>query len=266
MYDGLSLEPKTAALNRGYGALFALMAVACMVGLAACAPQEAMVSPEQRLAMIPTGEPLLTCRAECLAAWQAAAPQAEAFARAGQWTDLALLVLRIDYEDDLTTYYLGEAAQGMGYPTAAENYYRQSVELSSGPAACAVYSRMCGGVSLPRAALASLAALRLPVRRPHPPVTRPAPKAAEPSAAPAAPQVEAPPAQAPAPQTEALPSAPAGPQGEAPPSPTATPQVQAPPPSTPALPVGTPAAPPASPARAPSQEEQQFIEPPPAHP
>jgi hypothetical protein len=199
-----------------YRRLLALMATLGVAGLAACTPQVAPVSPEQRLAMIPTGEPLLTCRAGCLAGWQAAEPQASTLAARHRWTDLALLVLRVDYEDDLTTYYLAEAAQGMGYRTAAASYYRQSIELSAGPAACIAYSGLCGGTSLPRAAMVRLAALvhlvprRQPVR-----AEKAAPQVAPPPAAPVAPTVEGPPAA------------------------------------------------PTSPVRAPSQEEEQFIEPPP---
>ncbi len=213
---------------RKRGLLFALMATLGVAGLAACTPQVAPVSPEQRLAMIPTGEPLLTCRAGCLAGWQAAEPQATTLAARRRWTDLALLVLRVDYEDDLTTYYLAEAAQGMGYRTAAASYYRQSIELSAGPASCIAYSGLCGGTSLPRAAMVRLAALgRSPPRR--------QPVRAEK----AAPQVEEPPTAPVLPPLEGSPARPVPPMLEGPPAASA------------------------SPIRAPSQEEEQFIEPPP---
>jgi hypothetical protein len=207
-----SPQPIVATVNRGYRALFALIAACGIAGLSACTPEAAKVSPEQLLAMIPTGEPLLTCRADCLAAWRAAEPQAETLAAGRRWSDLALLVLKVNYEDDLTDYYLAQAAQGMGYRTAAASYYRQSIELSGGPAACAAYSRLCGGVALPRAAEARLAALGRPVPHRHPPAEK---------------------------------------------------NVEEPPPA-PAAPVET--APLAAPVRAPSQEEEQFIEPPPARP
>ena len=45
-------------------------------------------------------------------------------------------MLRIGYEDDLTLYYLGNAAEGTGYPGAAASYYRQSVRFSGSSAAC----------------------------------------------------------------------------------------------------------------------------------
>ena len=204
---------------RNHGSLFALIALA-LTALFGCKPQQvAPVSPEQRLALIPTGEPLLTCRADCLAAWRGSELEAQALAARHRWADLALLVLRVNYDDDLTEYYLGEAAQGMGYRTAAPSYYRRSIALSGTSASCAANGGACGGISLPRAALARLAAVSRPAPRPRPPgAEKGGPKMEEPAAEPAVPQME-----------------------------------------------GTPLAPP-SPVRAPSREEEQFIEPPPARP
>src|SRR5581483_6475257 len=161
--------------------------------------------------MIPTGEPLLTCRADCLAAWRTAEPQAEALAARHRWPDLALLVLRVNYDDDLTEYYLAEAAQGMGYREAAASYYRQSIALSGTSASCAASSGLCGGISLPRAASARLAALgrlsprRVPIIPPEKPAP-PMPAAPAAVARPAVPAAVAPPA---VPAAVAPPAAPA---------------------------------------------------------
>jgi hypothetical protein len=197
------------------GSRFAVTAILAAAALLGCTPQAAPISPEQRLAMIPTGEPLLTCRADCLAAWRAAEPQSETLAARHRWSDLALLVLRVNYDDDLTEYYLAEAAQGMGYREAAAGYYRQSIALSGTSASCAASSGLCGGISLPRAASGRLAALGHIAPRPLPIIP---PKKPEPPPTPAAPTVMMPPAA------------------------------------------------PASPVRAPSREEEQYIEPPPARP
>lgn len=239
MGDTSSPEPMLKASDRGYRLLCALIGALGMANLVACTPEVAPVSPEQRLAMIPTGQPLLTCRADCLAAWRAAEPQAQNLAAQHRWTDLALLVLRVNYDDDLTAYYLGEAAQGMGYRAAASSYYKQSVELSAGPASCAKYSGSCSGVSLPRAASARLAALGRPApRRPSGPGKAPA-------------------------KVEELPPAPVLPTLEGPAPTPALPIVEGPP-VAPALPtVAGPLPTPVSPIRAPSREEEQYIEPPP---
>lgn len=94
-----------------------------------------------------------------MAAWQAVQPQGAQLAAARHWADLAALVLRVGYEDDLSLYYLGNAAEGTGYPGAAASYYRQSVRLSQTSAACLRLSRLCGGLALPRAASLRLAVI-----------------------------------------------------------------------------------------------------------
>jgi hypothetical protein len=128
-----------------------LVGLGCCL-LAACAEQAASVTPAETLALLRTGQPLLSCREPCLAEWQSAQPQAAQLVKSARWQDLAMLLLRIRYEDDLSLYYLGRAADGIGYRRAAVRYYRQSIELSRTPASCRHLSRVCGGVALPRAA------------------------------------------------------------------------------------------------------------------
>ena len=45
---------------------------------------------------------------------------------AQQWRELAVRVAMIDHNEDLSWYYLGRAAEGMGYRKAARVYYRQA--------------------------------------------------------------------------------------------------------------------------------------------
>src|SRR5437763_12261955 len=82
--------------------------------LAACAPQPATVSPAETVARLRTGEPLLRCREPCVAAWRQAQPQAAQLAASGRWADLAALTISVDYQDDLSLYYLGQAAERLG--------------------------------------------------------------------------------------------------------------------------------------------------------
>jgi hypothetical protein len=199
--------------------------LACLGGLllAGCVGQSAAVTPEQAVASVQTGRPLLNCREPCLAAWQAAQPQAAQFAAQRRWGDLAALVLRIGYEDDLTLYYLGNAAEGIGYPAAAASYYRQSARLSQTSAACLKLSRSCGGVVLPRAAALRLAAIERELRRKYgiasPVQRRNAPAPGEPTAAPEAAESATSEAGTPAPEPV---SAPAPSRGGPPASPPPT--------------------------------------------
>lgn len=208
-----------------------MLALVCLA-LAGCAgEQKPAVSRSDAIAMVQTGAPVLRCRQPCLSAWQHAQPEAGSLAAGARWADLAALVIGTGYQDDLSLYYLGQAAEGIGSPAAARSYYRQSTQLSGTTISCRNLSRMCGGIDLPKAALLREAAIARELahrryRRGRP--ARPAPASAE-----------EPPITG-----EAL--APSAPEGVAPPP--------APPPLPP---------PPPAPARG-GRPASEYIEPPPA--
>lgn len=190
--------------------------------------------------MVSTGKALLTCREACIAEWQRLQPQAAELAAAARWPELAATVLQANYQDDLSLYYLGRAAEGLGYPGAAASYYRQSVRFSGTSASCQYLSRICGGVALPRAAGMRLAAIDRqisPRRRISPGPIRPGTRGEPPGEEPVT-----------------------GPIGTAPPwEPAAAPAMaESPAPPPPPAPEPSPA-----PARAPAAPSE-FIEPPPA--
>ena len=189
-----------------------LMALGCLA-LAGCVAPPPAVTPADAVARLRTGEPLLSCREACVGEWQRAQPQAAQLAAAGRWADLAALTVRVNYQDDLSLYYLGRAAEMLGYPGAAAGYYRQSTYLSGTTIACQNLSRMCGGIPLPRAALLRLAAIDRNLAHPRP--RRGAPPSPEPAApAPAAGEPETP---------AAADTAPVGPAEPAPLTPVALP-------------------------------------------
>jgi tetratricopeptide (TPR) repeat protein len=70
------------------------------------------------------------------------------------WNDLAVNVLGIGYGSDISYFYLGRAAEGLGYITAADTYYRLSLasELK-----CVVVVDVCEGFAFPRDAESRLA-------------------------------------------------------------------------------------------------------------
>jgi hypothetical protein len=75
------------------------------------------------------------------------------------WNKLAVVVLRVGYHEDLTYYYLGRAAEGLGYYHAAEIYYRRS---NSSHRKCAQYfPTSCDGFVFPRDADSRLAIVTL---------------------------------------------------------------------------------------------------------
>jgi hypothetical protein len=147
----------------------------CCVLLAGCAEQHNSVTPENGLALMQTGVPVLSCREPCLADWRREQPQTQKLVAAGQWRDVATLVIRVGYQDDLSLYYLGLAAEGLGFTTGAASYYRQSKELSGTAIDCASLSRQCGGLVFPQAASLRLSSVMLQLER-----SRRAPAAAPP--------------------------------------------------------------------------------------
>jgi hypothetical protein len=155
-----------------------LIRLACLVP-AGCSDQVGSIQPADALALLSTGRPVLGCRQPCLAEWQRAQPQAAQLDAGRRSQDLAVLVMRIGYQDDLSLYYLGRAAEGLGYRGAAASYYRQSMQLSGTSISCQVLSRQCGGVVLPSAAAVRVAAIDRLSRPPRPRRTGPAPQEPE---------------------------------------------------------------------------------------
>jgi hypothetical protein len=240
---------------RSYRGLVArsLVGLACLVPVG-CAERLGSATPAQSLALMQTGRPVLNCREACLAEWQRAQAQAAQLDAAGRSEELALLVMRIGYQDDLSLYYLGRAAEGMGYRAAAASYYRQSMQLSGTSISCRYLSRQCGGLALPWTASLRLAAVEGIVNPPRPRRIGPAPQS--PKNFPGNPEAPAPgPISSPGPSpdfspvTNPIPSPDFGPVASPVPSPDFGP-VTSPVPS----PVPGPGAPGAS----------EFIEPPPA--
>ena len=227
------------------------------LSLAGCAGRLAAITPDQAVTALQSGRPLLSCREPCLITWQLAQPQAAQLAAGRQWPELAALVLRVGYQDDLTLYYLGLAAEGIGNSGAAAGFFRQSIQLSGTAASCVYLSHQCGGVALPWAAEVALAAIdrELNQRYGRRPPRRSPFSGAAPSAEPGAvgPPAELPPAP--------LPPAPGEPAASEAPPPAATPSPSLTPPPLPP-PLAPP--PPPPPALVPSAPHgSDYIEPPP---
>lgn len=216
-----------------HGRCLGMLLILGSLALFGCAPPTPAVTESEAIALLRSGRPVLHCREACLAAWQRVEPQAEQLAREAKWGALAALILGVDYQDDLTLYYLGRSAEALGFRTAATSFYGQSIPLTGTSISCANLSRLCAGVSLPQDALLRLASLRRPMSRPprrRPGEPRGGPASAEPGAIEEPASIEEPP----------------------------------PPPS---LPQPAPPAPPersALPPRAPGPAESDYIEPPPA--
>jgi hypothetical protein len=141
--------------------------------LGACANNVGFQDPAQRqaaLAAFHSGTAVMTCGngLQCGLRWGAARSNAQSFAQARQWDNLAELILSTGYDEDLAWYYLAEAAQGLGDYDAARVYYNTAASraVAGGNFACSVgIVDTCDGVTLPNDAEAMLA--ELPTSAPH---------------------------------------------------------------------------------------------------
>ena len=100
----------------------------------------------------------LTCQLLCPGAmgWEAARLH-EIYDR-GNWEQLSREVIRIGYPSDLSYYYLGRAAEGLGATPAARAYYTKVLEMSknNNDTTCEWWAHPCQSVDLPALARAGL--------------------------------------------------------------------------------------------------------------
>ena len=102
----------------------------------------------------------LECYASCAGKYGANRADLKMFHDAELWRDLALRVLEIGNYGDQQYYYLGRAAEGLGYVSAAEIYYKLSIGVSkSGRYDCAGLINVCDGFVFPQTAESRLASV-----------------------------------------------------------------------------------------------------------
>jgi hypothetical protein len=141
-----------------------LMCVGALAATAAtgCTLKNVNVPPDQLMREFQAGQPMLDCRLDCSGAWGQNRQQVRTLDATGRWQDLALLVMQIGYMDDLSYYYLGHAAENLGYWQAAQRYYRIAERLSVTQMSCAqgeanvantfgIPANLCDGYSFPDA-------------------------------------------------------------------------------------------------------------------
>jgi hypothetical protein len=124
------------------------LTLAAMTG---CTMKNANVPPDELMRQFQAGQPMLDCSMEeCGLGWMQNRHKAELLEATGRWQELALFVMQIGFMDDLTDYYLGRAAQELGYLQAAQRYYRIAERLSVTELACGNRpSNICNGHVFP---------------------------------------------------------------------------------------------------------------------
>ncbi len=90
------------------------------------------------------GKAQLDCELPCAGTFGANRQAMLAMYQAGNWSKLAKLVMSIGFNEDLSWFYLGRSAEGLGLGDTAVEYYTKALET---PSRCGANS--CDGFVFP---------------------------------------------------------------------------------------------------------------------
>ena len=98
------------------------------------------------------GKLVLNCKGECYTQYLIAQSGLKKLYEDKSWRELAQNVIKLSYKFDLSYYYLGAAAEGMGYTDSARIYYEKASELSNATEdSCSKALLLsCGGIQIPK--------------------------------------------------------------------------------------------------------------------
>lgn len=111
------------------------------------------------------GQASLPCTLGCVGLFSGSRRDMRALHDMGKWQDLALLVIRIGYDSDLSWYYLGRAAEGLQVYDAALIYYSQAMNSRLRCGASLLGSDLCDGFRFPLDLRNRMAFVRRQMRR-----------------------------------------------------------------------------------------------------
>jgi hypothetical protein len=159
------LSSKYSTLRR---TVFAVVAASSLYGCASSGIQTP--TGEQVtyvLEVFERGEARLTCGVACSGAWGSARREEKMLYDQGLWNDLAIKVAKVGFKADQTYFYLGRAAEGLGYANAARTYYKLALASDF---KCAGLINNCDGIVFPKEILAALDRLPAPAKAASPAV------------------------------------------------------------------------------------------------
>jgi len=106
------------------------------------------------------GETVFTCEFECALSYVNQKGTWLKLRAQQAWRDLAVSVLRVGYNNDLSYLLLGEAAAGLQLKEAAPVYYRKALEAQKAGRACGGMFNSCEGLDVPALAGAGAGVVR----------------------------------------------------------------------------------------------------------
>ncbi len=123
------MEMNTVHRNHGRLARLAALSLALLCG--ACAGRIDQISPQNVGPLVDQfvdGNAVLDCELSCAGKFGFNRQAMLAMSQSGDWANLARTVISIGYNQDLSWFYLGLSAQGLGLGDAAVTYYTKALD------------------------------------------------------------------------------------------------------------------------------------------
>jgi Zn-dependent protease with chaperone function len=102
------------------------------------------------------GESVFDCRFECMVGYGTSRGTWKELYDRKAWRDLAVAVLKVGYQSDLSYFLLAEAARGLGLKEAAQAYYARAIAAEKDGKGCAGLPDTCEGLEVKRLSLQAL--------------------------------------------------------------------------------------------------------------
>jgi hypothetical protein len=128
----------------------------CGKALPLAASADAMTFISEPFEKFRRGESVFECRFECAFAYGSARGNWKELHAKKSWRDLAVSVLKVGYQGDLSYFMLGEAANGLGLKEAAQAYYERALAAEKDGKGCAGLPDTCEGIEVKRLSLQAL--------------------------------------------------------------------------------------------------------------
>lgn len=127
---------------------FVLFLASCLFGCVSGGIQSPTGEPlPDVLLALKSGQARLSCDATCAVSWGATRNQVKTLHDNELWNHLAIEISRVGYKVDLAYYYLGRAAEGLGYYDSARIYYDLALATIY---QCDAIINTCDGFVFPR--------------------------------------------------------------------------------------------------------------------
>lgn len=102
------------------------------------------------------GESVFECRFQCMVGYGTSRGAWKELYDRKAWRDLAVAVLKVGYQSDLSYFLLAEAASGLGLKEAAQAYYARAITTEKEGKGCAGLPDTCEGLEVTRLSLQAL--------------------------------------------------------------------------------------------------------------